>query len=145
MPLNMDVTPKQYSEFLKTINLTAIRLISHEMKIDPSASLEDLGYSFKHKCLAAYVNDDAILIGQCDYKCVLTVGSKDKPQEIGFTSGTLLGVYIVDGIAFDDSYLQIFKTNTLLLNLWPFIREYIQSDTMRAGLPPLTLPFYRVG
>jgi preprotein translocase subunit SecB len=30
-------------------------------------------------------------------------------------------------------------------NAWPYWREFVQSTTVRMGLPPLTLPVYRVG
>jgi len=34
----------------------------------------------------------------------------------------------------------LFKDSTLILNTWPFIREFLYSCTLRAGLPPLVLP-----
>ncbi len=34
----------------------------------------------------------------------------------------------------------IFKDSTLILNTWPYLREFVQSCTLRAGLPPLVLP-----
>lgn len=30
-------------------------------------------------------------------------------------------------------------------NAWPYWREFVQSTTVRMGLPPLTLPVFRVG
>jgi hypothetical protein len=32
-----------------------------------------------------------------------------------------------------------------IYNVWPYWREFVQSTTVRMGLPPLTLPVYRVG
>jgi len=34
----------------------------------------------------------------------------------------------------------LFKNSTLILNIWPYLREFVQSCTVRAGLPPLVLP-----
>ncbi|MFQ5424460.1 MAG: hypothetical protein ACE5F9_10825 [Phycisphaerae bacterium] len=31
-----------------------------------------------------------------------------------------------------------------LFNVWPYWREFVQSTTVRMGLPPLTLPVFRV-
>lgn len=35
------------------------------------------------------------------------------------------------------------KTNGML-NVWPYWREFVQTATLRAGLPPLTMPLFRV-
>lgn len=35
------------------------------------------------------------------------------------------------------------KTNGML-NVWPYWREFVQAATLRAGLPPLTMPLFRV-
>ncbi len=37
-------------------------------------------------------------------------------------------------------FFAVFKQSTLILNVWPYIREFVQSCVVRAGLPPLTLP-----
>jgi len=39
--------------------------------------------------------------------------------------------------------LQAFGEMNGVFNLWPFWREYVQSASLRMGLPPLTLPVYR--
>lgn len=35
---------------------------------------------------------------------------------------------------------EVFRNSTLILNTWPYLREFVQSCTVRAGLPPLVLP-----
>jgi hypothetical protein len=40
--------------------------------------------------------------------------------------------------------VQAFAKTNGMLNIWPYWREYVQSATLRAGLPPLTLPLFRV-
>jgi len=37
----------------------------------------------------------------------------------------------------------LFKGSSLILNTWPFLREFVQSCTVRAGLPPLILPLVK--
>jgi hypothetical protein len=32
-----------------------------------------------------------------------------------------------------------------VFNVWPYWREFVQSTTVRMGLPPLTVPVFRVG
>jgi hypothetical protein len=31
-----------------------------------------------------------------------------------------------------------------IFNVWPYWREFVQSSTVRMGLPPLTVPVYRI-
>jgi len=40
--------------------------------------------------------------------------------------------------------LEAFGELTVAFNVWPYWREFVQSMTTRMGLPPLTLPFFRV-
>ena len=37
-------------------------------------------------------------------------------------------------------FFTVFKDTTLVINVWPYIREFVQNCVVRAGLPPLTLP-----
>ena len=43
-----------------------------------------------------------------------------------------------------DAQIKAFGRTNGMLNVWPYWREFVQSATMRAGLPPLTLPLFRV-
>lgn len=43
-----------------------------------------------------------------------------------------------------DRQMKAFAKTNGMLNIWPYWREYVQSATLRAGLPPLTLPLFRV-
>jgi hypothetical protein len=40
--------------------------------------------------------------------------------------------------------LDAFAPATATFNVWPYFREFVQSATCRMGLPPLTLPFFRM-
>jgi len=44
----------------------------------------------------------------------------------------------------EDNY-EAFAQRNGVYNAWPYWREFVQSTTVRMGLPPLTLPVYRVG
>ncbi len=45
--------------------------------------------------------------------------------------------------SFNEEFLKIYLDVNLNYNTWPYFREFVQSATQRAGLPPLTLPFYK--
>jgi hypothetical protein len=40
--------------------------------------------------------------------------------------------------------IKAFAGTNGLLNTWPYFREFIQSITARAGMPPLTVPLFRI-
>jgi hypothetical protein len=48
------------------------------------------------------------------------------------------------GIDFTPGELRAFARTNALLNSWPYWREYIQTITARAGLPPLIAPLLQV-
>jgi hypothetical protein len=40
---------------------------------------------------------------------------------------------------------EAFSERNAVFNIWPYWREFVQSTTVRMGLPALTLPVFRVG
>jgi preprotein translocase subunit SecB len=46
--------------------------------------------------------------------------------------------------SFSEYQLRFFAKANGMLNVWPYWRDFVQSSVTRAGLPPLTLPLFRV-
>lgn len=82
---------------------------------------------------------------QCEFNFALNATHEDpdsKPMEILLT---LEATYTIPGeIKFSARQLRAFANTNGMLNVWPYWREFVQSITSRAGLPPLTLPLFRV-
>jgi len=62
-------------------------------------------------------------------------------------SGRILASITCEVVAVYETRVQMspdlfepFKETALLVNTWPYLREFVQSCTLRAGLPPLVLP-----
>ena len=54
-------------------------------------------------------------------------------------------VYAVDTLQeVKQENLNVFGQTNGIFNAWPYWREFVQSATARMGLPPLTLPAYRL-
>jgi preprotein translocase subunit SecB len=54
-------------------------------------------------------------------------------------------VYAVDSLeGIKQKNLDVFGQTNGVFNAWPYWREFVQSITTRMGLPPLTLPAYRL-
>ena len=57
----------------------------------------------------------------------------------------LEAIYIVPSeLSFSAKQIHAFVRTNGMLNVWPYWREFVQSVTGRAGLPPLTLPLFRI-
>jgi len=48
------------------------------------------------------------------------------------------------GIEPSEGEIDAFANTNALLNVWPFWREFVHSSINRMGLPPLTLPLFRM-
>jgi preprotein translocase subunit SecB len=45
---------------------------------------------------------------------------------------------------FTKDFFEIYEKTSLPLNVWPFVREFVNSMTARMNVPPLTLPLFKV-
>ena len=70
----------------------------------------------------------------------------ESPEPLLHVDGRFLLVYVLrttDGIT--DEHCDAFAEYNAIFNAWPYWREYVQSATVRMGLPGLILPVYRFG
>lgn len=49
-----------------------------------------------------------------------------------------------EGISGTDEELTAFAETNATLNAWPYLREAIQSTSVRMGMPPILLPLFRL-
>ena len=72
-----------------------------------------------------------------------SIGKPDK-QIIGIKSEFLL-FYTISGFeGLTDKGIQEFGNLNGVFNAWPYWREFVQNTIARMGLPPLTIPVFRV-
>ena len=45
---------------------------------------------------------------------------------------------------FTKDFFEIYEKTSLPFNVWPFVREFVNSMTARMNIPPLTLPLFKV-
>jgi preprotein translocase subunit SecB len=79
------------------------------------------------------VNLDLVLRGVHEDKVLLEIKAR---IEIIYS--------IPENSQFTQHQLRSFAKSNGMLNAWPYWREFIQNVVQRAGLPPLTLPLFRV-
>jgi preprotein translocase subunit SecB len=75
----------------------------------------------------------------------LRVRGKSRERNVIDISGRVEAIYdLPDSEPPTEPQMNAFAKTNGMLNVWPYWREYVQSATLRAGLPPLTLPLFRV-
>jgi preprotein translocase subunit SecB len=123
-------------------NLLAIRFIKFDLRIDLpyGTSIEQVELSTKAKSDGRLeknimlITFDLRLRGKDGEQTVIDVGARIEAryeipdEEEGPSAGEM----------------KAFAKTNGMLNVWPYWREYVQSASLRAGLPPLTLPLFRV-
>ena len=78
------------------------------------------------------------------FKLTATQEDVDKHPVFEITSVYLFEYELAEGFKPTPEELNAFVSNNGLFNCWPFWRELVQNTAMRMGLPPLTLPFFRI-
>lgn len=94
----------------------------------------------------AYDPDDEILQITGDFSIKMTQVADEEFIEISSLSFSVLGIFSVpdDSQELSDEAIEAFATTSGLFALYPFAREYVQSVTVRMGLPPLTLDLIKI-
>jgi len=90
------------------------------------------------------------VIGNCIYvkpRLLVEGRSQDRPSNspVLRIEGKFLVVYNLNSHnALTDAHFKAFGRVNGLFNAWPYWREFVQSMTVRMGLPPLTLSVFRL-
>lgn len=73
-----------------------------------------------------------------------TVLAKDRKSQTEFLNISVTYCLILHSKEkFTKEFFEVYQNTSLLLNIGPFVREFINSMTARMNLPPLTLPFFK--
>ncbi|HTW92419.1 MAG TPA: hypothetical protein VMH22_12020 [bacterium] len=141
-PARPKVSPREYAEFIRGLDLLniAARALSAELLVDKVDFKREMDLGIEDKVSFQMEGEATCKVIQT---CVFMAAYKDEPKiPLLRISCTFEVVYRVAKPMTKD-YFQIFCTNNLPLNTWPYFREYVQSTVVRMGLPPLVLPVVR--
>jgi len=134
-----EVPPKQPSLFDLSITIAPfahikqIRLVESTIssKSNTVAEPAKLHHSFDAKSILN--SDERSLV----VRSFLTVSASDFLE---ISAEFCLEYSIDSGVPITDEIVAAFGRMNGVHNVWPYWREYVQSISMRAGLPPMTLP-----
>ncbi len=124
--------------------LQSVRLTKCKMDTKPPKASDDAG----NVSMALITMARGQRVGEkihCSFSFKLNAiheSADAKPLEISLM---LEATYTVPSErTFSSKQINAFATTNGMLNVWPYWREFVQSITGRAGLPPLTLPLFRI-
>ena len=127
-----------YSDFLEGLNLTSIRLGSASIRFSPelyaAKGLPPVSYS-----LSAELGEVSAKSFEAIQEFVIKGRETTRSPILMSMKCRFVARYRTQ-IEMTPEFFAVFKESTLILNVWPYIREFVQSCVVRAGLPPLTLP-----
>lgn len=128
--------PEQYTEVLKGLELTDIKLIQSKTSLNIDSNSPEGIISVKHKDIKYKNTESCVLV----YITWVVEGKTPKPSKpIINISATYLLAY-TSKILFTDDFFEIFKDQSLPFTTLPFFREFANNTTIRMGITPLTLP-----
>ena len=125
-----------YSDFIKGLNLTSVRLRSASVKFSPDiyTALPRIRFSYHPEVCAKRLDGFEAAL-----ECTVH-GRKTARSPLLATIKCSFVAYYETEVAATDELYEMFERTSLIHNLWPYVREFVQNCTERAGLPPLTLP-----
>jgi len=138
---NNEISPEEYSKILQLIELEDIFLYEGSIKVNENNSGGAIKLKFADKY--SYTQNEE----KVDFSvvCKLTGHLEDEKTELFKIESKFKIIYSkIDQVEINDDFFKIFQEISLSIIIWPYIREYIQNNICRAGLPSLTLPLRKV-
>ncbi len=131
--------PDEYKKVLDGIQLKNLSILETSAKIKPNLkSFDKMDIKITDEA-NYYQNGDEIVINQHFTLIGIPVGKK---QHI-LTIVVVFALHLTSEKDFTDDFFEIYKTISLPINTWPFLREFANSMTARMNIPPLTLPLLK--
>ena len=128
------LSPKQYSELLKCVDLRDIFLKTANVAVnrDVFKGKASLQYRDNVKLIQ---NSQGVAKTEVEYSLI---AKSDRKRLFVITVKYQIVFEIKRDIP--DEFFKVFNEINLPLNIFPYFREYVQSTISRMGLPPLIIP-----
>ena len=129
---------KKYAEFIGGLQIVDVHFREASFRFSPELRTMD-----KPPPLSMNMEANLNSLGPNVFEAVQTLKlegrAKPKARLLVNMKCELVAVYNTS-VEVTPELFNLFKDSTLILNTWPYLREFVQSCTVRAGLPPLVLP-----
>lgn len=136
------------SGIVRSVELDAVRLVGCACKADvlavPSVATKmDLNWTseaLERKTDNGPRGFDVLV----KFRLAIT-SREDAAKEFVSLSGLYrLSYALHEGVEPSPEELKLFADGNAVFNVWPYWREFVQSTMSRMGLPPITIPVFRV-
>lgn len=131
-------TYSEYNNFVSQIDINEIRIVS--------ARLDNLDYSYFPQSLAVSWRTKAWYEKKEEefdafHRYNVTISDKETKEAKAKLSVTFCATYS-SKLPINDEIFDIFAKRNLILNTWPYFREFTHNIIGRMGWPPLIAPTY---
>ena len=131
--------PKDFTKFIGGLELVGIRIREASFRFADELHTQEHPASIGMETKASFTPLSSDLF-EAQQGFTLKVTGSGNRCVLGKFKCELIVLYRSNNVEINEALFDVFKESTLILNTWPFIREFLYSCTMRAGLPPLVLP-----
>ncbi|NLF07408.1 MAG: hypothetical protein GX594_05435 [Pirellulaceae bacterium] len=134
MELALALTPR--------VQIQDIRLENSTIRSKLSCGVPAMRVEYAMNAGGTVDHDTKELLIHASLMVCAKIDSELKPaEELFYIAAELILRYSLDATdGFDEEHINAFGRLNGIHNVWPYWREYVQSTTVRLGLPPLTLP-----
>lgn len=147
-----ELSKKQFAAAVKVARGAELELIAlergqvglSESFVDSGQKMPQVELEFRRK-VKAFRPDAQILRTRMTFQLIgHDVSSGKKTQLFTIKSVFVVQYRLPEKVEVSQAECQSFADSNGVLNCWPYWREFIQSSVARMGLPPLTVPFFKV-
>ncbi len=142
MAKKRDISIKDYRDILNTLELDNICLINSSFKLDKDKLSNNVKLVIKESAKSE-LKDTFLIIR---YKSTLK-GINEDTQEVGVNVETIheLQYSSTGEKEITQEFIEKFSSYSAPMLVWPYFREFVQSQISKTLLPPLILPLKRQG
>jgi preprotein translocase subunit SecB len=124
------------------VQIKSVRLLNAKVNFNPSEILEGLTVNFGFDSEASANENEKTISVRTKFQ---TFAQKEEETDVKEAPVSIQGEYELEYSieSFDQikqENIKAFGSMNGIYNAWPYWREFVQSMTVRMGLPPLTLP-----
>lgn len=126
------------------VQIKDVRLISCECEQKPTATAGKKGYDIDVSTDVQLNEDQRVIVVLAKFWFVASIEKKSSEPVLTIDALYALAYQVdsFDGLT-QEGFEQFANLNGVY-NAWPYWREFVQNTVGRMGLPPLTIPVFRI-
>lgn len=133
------ITPEEYRKILNGLELKSIYLRDFKGKVNRDSIPKQLKIGI-HPASDFETLED----GSARVNAHFEISAKEYESKAGFLNISLTyGLIFSSKETFTKDFFDVYKEVSLPVNIWSFVREFINNTTARMNIPPLTLPLLK--